>query len=225
MSAITLNGVSKGFGARVVVNDLSISVHDGERVALLGPSGCGKTTVLRLVSGLETPDSGSIMIGDVCVAEGGRNLVPPEQRHIGMVFQDLALWPHMTVSQHLEFALRYDPRSKAIDKVARIRELLAIVRMTDFADRKPPELSGGEQQRVALARALVANPSIVLMDEPMSSVDVDLGLHLRLELLRLHGQLGFTLLYVTHSQAEAEQVASRIIRMSTLEGNRRNVSD
>ncbi len=180
---------------------------------LVGPSGCGKTTVLRLLAGLEVPTSGAISIDGMLVAEHGRNLVEPEQRHIGMVFQDLALWPHMTVYQHLEFALRYDTRNKPTDRPVRIREVLQMVRLADRAQAKPGELSGGQQQRVALARALVANPTIVLMDEPLSSLDPELNLHLRKEILRLHAELSFSLVYVTHSVEEAAEVGSRVLVM------------
>jgi iron(III) transport system ATP-binding protein len=213
MSAIELRAVSKAYNGRTVVDALSASVERGERVVLLGPSGCGKTTVLRLVAGLEVPDSGAISIDGIPVAAGGRNLVEPEQRHIGMVFQDLALWPHMAVSHHLEFALRYDLQSKPTDRPARIREVLEMVRLADRSQAKPGELSGGQQQRVALARALVANPTIVLMDEPLSSLDPELNLHLRREILRLHAELGFTLVYVTHSREEAADVGSRVLAM------------
>jgi len=213
MSAIELRAVSKGYDGRTVVDGISASVERGERVVLLGPSGCGKTTVLRLVAGLEVPDLGVISIDGNPVAAEGRNLVEPEQRHIGMVFQDLALWPHMSVSQHLEFALRYDGRTKLLDRPARIRDVLKMVRMADRAQARPAELSGGEQQRVALARALVANPAVVLMDEPLSSLDPELNLHLRREILRLHAELGFTLVYVTHSREEAADIGSRVIAM------------
>ena len=213
MSAIELRAVSKGYDGRTVVDGISASVERGERVVLLGPSGCGKTTVLRLVAGLEVPDLGVISIDGNPVAAEGRNLVEPEQRHIGMVFQDLALWPHMSVSQHLEFALRYDGRTKLLDRPARIRDVLKMVRMADRAQARPAELSGGEQQRVALARALVANPAVVLMDEPLSSLDLELNLHLRREILRLHAELSFTLVYVTHSREEAADIGSRVIAM------------
>jgi ABC-type Fe3+/spermidine/putrescine transport system ATPase subunit len=213
MSSIELHEVSKAYNGRMGVEGISASVEHGERVVLLGPSGCGKTTVLRLVAGLEVPDSGTISINGARVAEASRNLLPPEQRHIGMVFQDLALWPHMTVSQHLEFALRYDLGNKAADRPARIRAVLEMVRMVDHAQAKPGELSGGQQQRVALARALVANPTIVLMDEPLSNLDPELNLHLRQEILRLHTELGFTLVYVTHSREEAADIGSRVIAM------------
>jgi iron(III) transport system ATP-binding protein len=213
MSAIELRTVSKAYEGRTVVEQISVSVQRGERVALLGPSGCGKTTVLRLVAGLEVPDSGTILIDGRPVAEGGRNLVEPEQRHIGLVFQDLALWPHMTVSQHLDFALRYGTPVDPAHRPARIQETLEMVRMADRAQAKPGALSGGQQQRVALARALVANPAVVLMDEPLSNLDLELNLHLRREILRLHAALGFTLVYVTHSRDEAADIGSRVITM------------
>jgi iron(III) transport system ATP-binding protein len=220
MTTIELHAVSKAYNSRNGVDRISMSIERGERVVLLGPSGCGKTTVLRLVAGLEVPDTGTISISGRVVAEGGRNLLEPEQRHIGMVFQDLALWPHMAVFEHLEFALRYDRRNRGADRPARIREVLEMVRLADRAQAKPGELSGGQQQRVALARALVANPSIVLMDEPLSSLDPDLNLHLRGEILRLHAELGFTLVYVTHSREEAAEVGSRVIAMrrGTIDG-------
>jgi ABC-type Fe3+/spermidine/putrescine transport system ATPase subunit len=211
MSTIELRAVSKAYNGRSVIDGLSVSVERGERVAVVGPSGCGKTTLLRLVAGLEIPTAGAISIDAALVSDRGRNLVEPEQRRIGMVFQDLALWPNMTVYQHLDFALRYGRRNKPTDRPVRIREALQMVRMADRAGAKPEELSGGEQQRVALARALVANPAIVLMDEPLSSLDPVLNLHLRQEILRLHAELGFTLVYVTHSQEEAGHVGSRVL--------------
>ena len=213
MSAIELDAVSKAYNGHVVVDRVSVSIERGERIVLLGPSGCGKTTLLRLIAGLEVPDAGSVAIDGQRVAADGRNLVEPERRRIGMVFQDLALWPHMTVSQHLEFALRYDPRSKPADRPTRIRESLQLVRLGDRARAKPGALSGGEQQRVALARALVASPAIVLMDEPLSSLDPELNAHLRREILKLQAELGFTLVYVTHSRDEAGDVGSRVIGM------------
>ena len=213
MSTIDMREVSMTYNNRTVVDRFSATVKSAERVVLVGPSGCGKTTLLRLLAGLEVPSSGTISIDGTLVAEGGRNLVEPEQRHIGMVFQDLALWPHMTVCEHLEFALRYDMRKKGVERPARIRQILEMVRLADRARAKPGELSGGEQQRAALARALVANPTIVLMDEPLSSLNPELNLHLRKEILRLHAELGFTLVYVTHSVEEAAEMGSRVMAM------------
>lgn len=190
-----------------------MAVESGERLVLFGPSGCGKTTLLRLLAGLEVPDAGVVRMGGHVVAEDGRNLVEPEHRHIGMVFQDLALWPHMTVAQHLEFALRYGVRSRSVDTAAQIRKVIEMVRLADRANARPEVLSGGQQQRVALARALIASPDIVLMDEPLSSLDNDLSLHLRREILQLHTELRFTLVYVTHNREEAAAVGSRVIAM------------
>jgi iron(III) transport system ATP-binding protein len=213
MSTIELQAVSKAYNGRTAVDEISAYMERGERVALLGPSGGGKTTVLRLIAGLETPDSGVISIDGRRVATGGRNLVEPERRRIGMVFQDLALWPHLTVFQHLDLVLRYGLQSSAEDKSARIREVLQMVRLADRATAKPGELSGGQQQRVALARALVASPTIVLMDEPLSSLDPELSLHMRQEILKLHAAMAFTLVYVTHRRDEAEAMGMRVILM------------
>jgi iron(III) transport system ATP-binding protein len=213
MSAIELDAVSKSYNGRRVVDAFGVAVDPGERVVLLGPSGCGKTTLLRLIAGLEAPDSGTISIDGTKVADAGRNLVEPEQRRIGMVFQDLALWPHMSVRHHLDFVLRYDPRTPPADRPGRISAVLEMVRMTDRARATPGELSGGEQQRVALARALIASPAIVLMDEPLASLDSELRLHLQQEILRLHMEAAFTLLYVTHSRDEAITIGSRVLAM------------
>ena len=213
MSAIELRAVSKAFAGRPVVEGVSLAFGRGERVVLLGPSGCGKTTLLRLIAGLEIPDAGEIAIDGRRVAVAGRNLIEPEQRHIGMVFQDLALWPHMTVAQHLEFALRYARCGESASRPTRIREVLEMVRLADRAQARPGDLSGGQQQRVALALALVAGPSTVLMDEPLSSLDPELASHLRREILGLHAQLGFTLVFVTHSPEEATHIGSRVISM------------
>ena len=213
MNAIELRAVSKAYNGRIAVEQVSICVERGERVALLGPSGCGKTTVLRLVAGLEIPDSGVISIDGCRVAADGHNLIEPERRRIGMVFQDLALWPHLTVLQHLDLVLRYASRSGAAERAARIREVLQMVRMGDRAQAKPGELSGGQQQRVALARALVSHPTIVLMDEPLSSLDPELSEHLRQEILSLHAAMGFTLVYVTHRREEADALEMRVIQL------------
>ncbi len=212
MSGVELLAVSKSYVGQRGVRDISMRVEPGERIALVGPSGCGKTTLLRLVAGLEVPDSGVIVVGGRRVAEGKRNLVSPEQRHIGMVFQDLALWPHMTVAQHLQFVLRYVP-VRAADRSSRVREILELVQLSGRAQARPGELSGGEQQRVAVARAVVAKPAIVLMDEPLSSLDPELRAHLRGEILKLHMELGFTLLFVTHSHEEAADVGSAVLHM------------
>jgi iron(III) transport system ATP-binding protein len=212
MNHIELDGVSKTFGDRVVLNDLSLQIEKAERLVLFGPSGSGKTTVLRLVAGLEIPDKGEIRIEGRIVASSGKNLVPPEKRDVGMVFQDLALWPHMTVQQNLMFGLTARRVEKREAEV-RIREMLNRVGLEHRSEAKPDQLSGGEQQRVALARALVSQPSILFMDEPLSSLEDERKRSITSDLLGLHRQFGFTLVYVTHNQAEADLLASRVCRI------------
>jgi len=212
VSYIDLDHVSKSFGARVAINQLSLRVEKSERVVLSGPSGCGKTTVLRLLAGLEVPNKGEIRIDGRVVASTGKNLVPPEKRDLGMIFQDLALWPHMTVQQNLMFGLnaRRVPKREAH---LRVREILKRIGLEPRIDAKPHQLSGGEQQRVALARALVSRPSILLMDEPLSSLDDERKRTIVSDLLGLQSQFGFTLIYVTHDRSEAEMLASRICQL------------
>jgi len=212
MSAIELRGVSKAFADRTVLNAVTLSLAPAARVALTGPSGCGKTTLLRIVAGLEVPDAGDVYLRGVHVARAGRNLSEPEARDIGFMFQDLALWPHMTVTDHLTFALRYSRRPPN-ERSKQVQRWLELVQLSDHARAKPSTLSGGQQQRLALARALVREPSVVLMDEPLSNLDSELKAHLQSEILRLHGLLHFTLLYVTHDLAEAAFLGARILRM------------
>jgi iron(III) transport system ATP-binding protein len=212
MALIVFNSVSKCYSGNTVIRDFSLSVEDGERVAILGPSGCGKTTILRLLAGFIAPDTGAILIDGEIVAANGKILRQPEQRHVGMVFQDLALWPHLTVEGNLDFGMkaRGIPKSQ---RAERIDEILELVEMNAYRRSRPAQLSGGQQQRVALARALVLQPKALLMDEPLSNLDEDLNQHLRQELLRLHAQLRFTLLYVTHDRSEATEVGTRIVHM------------
>lgn len=212
MSAIELDVVSKMFGDRSVIQELSLRVARAERLVLFGPSGCGKTTILRMIAGLEIPDKGAIRIDGRVVAQTGQNLVPPEHRNLGMVFQDLALWPHVTVRGNLIFGLK----SRGIPKSeveARIQEVLGQVGLESRADAKPHQLSGGEQQRVALGRALVVRPAILLMDEPLSSLDDERKHMIMADLIGLQSQLSFTLIYVTHDRSEAETVATRICHL------------
>jgi iron(III) transport system ATP-binding protein len=209
---IELRAVSKDYHGRQAVDALSLKVQTGERVVLFGPSGCGKSTVLHLIAGLIVPDSGDILINGELVATAGRNLREPGQRGIGMVFQDLALWPHMTVAENIEFGLRAK-RTSDRQRKQRVRDMVELVTLGDYLNAKPGELSGGQQQRVAIARALALAPQIVLMDEPLSTLDDALNMQLRKEILRLQSNLGFTLVYVTHSHDEAKELGTRIIRL------------
>jgi len=212
VSLIKLTSVSKAYGSRPAVHDVSLAIGQGERVAILGHSGCGKTTILRLVAGFLTPDTGRIAIDGTVVAADRRNLTAPEERNLGMVFQDLALWPHLTVKGNLEFGLQAKglPRS---EREERIQQMLRLVQMERFVNTKPGELSGGQQQRVALARALVLRPHALLMDEPLSNLDLELNLRLRKDILKLQETIGFTLLYVTHDPDEAFQIGTRLVLM------------
>lgn len=210
MSMIEFQSVSKGYNGRTVIDTLCLKIEAGERVVLLGPSGCGKSTVLHLIAGLVTPDSGHILFDGELVATNGTNLREPAQRGIGMVFQDLALWPHMSVAENIEFGLRAKRIQKS-ERQQRVREMIDLVRLGDDMNSKPGTLSGGEQQRVALARALALAPSIVLMDEPLSSLDGALNMQMREEILRLHSDLKFTLVYVTHSRDEAKALGTRTL--------------
>ncbi len=215
MKIIELNSVSKGYNhdSAKALNEVSLKINSGERTVILGPSGCGKTTILRLIAGFIAPDSGSISIGGQKVAENGRILVDPEHRNLGMVFQDLALWPHLTVRGNIEFGLRARGIRKD-DRKEKLKKILELVGLKGFGDRKPAQLSGGQQQRVALARALVLEPGVLLMDEPLSSLDFELNVRLRKEILRLHKELNFTLLYVTHNREEANDIATRVVVMN-----------
>jgi ABC-type Fe3+/spermidine/putrescine transport system ATPase subunit len=214
LKVISFQSVSKSYDGRAAVQDFSISIEMGERIVILGPSGCGKTTVLRMLAGFVTPDSGTISIGEEIVAQNGRNLREPEQRGLGMVFQDLALWPHLSVKGNLEFGLRARRISTA-ERKHRIQEMLQLVEMEEYVNAKPAELSGGQQQRVALARALVLRPKALLMDEPLSNLDEDLNRRLRKEILRLQQRLSFTLLFVTHDREESAELGTRVVLMKS----------
>src|SRR6185312_4830401 len=199
--------VTKRFGAHVAADAIDLEVHAGECLVLLGPSGCGKTTLLRLVAGLERLDAGAIWIGDARV-DG----LDPAQRDVAMVFQNYALYPHLTVFDNIAFPLR--TRRVAANEIARrVGEAAARVGLVDLLARRPAQLSGGQQQRTALARAIVRNPTVYLMDEPLSNLDAQLRLHTRTELKRLHRELGTTTIYVTHDQGEAMTLGTRIAIM------------
>ena len=211
--AVDIRNVSKRFATHQALDGVSLDAAPRECLVILGPSGCGKTTLLRLIAGLDVPDVGEIWLNDVQVASPGRSLLAPHQRGIGFVFQDLALWPHLTVHQTLEFVLDSQrvPRS---EHDGRVREMLKLLRIDGFAGRYPHELSGGEQQRVALARALVGHPRLLLLDEPLSSLDADLRSAMRGEIARLRQELAVTTLCVTHDREDAAVLADRVIEMS-----------
>ncbi len=213
MKIVELDAVSKAYHTGAALDNVSLEIAAGERIVILGPSGCGKTTILRLIAGFIAPDTGSISLGGELVAKDGSIIKPPGQRNLGMVFQDLALWPHLSVKGNIEFGLKAKGLP-ADARARRIRQVLDLVGMSDFAGRKPAELSGGQQQRVALARSLALEPRVLLMDEPLSSLDQELNVRLRREILRLQETLGFTLLYVTHDRDEAADIATRVITMS-----------
>src|SRR5438093_10415230 len=203
--------VTKNFGRHFAVQAFSLEVEHGESVALLGPSGCGKTTVLRLIAGLEEPDAGEIWIAGRRVANAGGNVVPAYQRGVGLVFQDLALWPHLTVRRNLAFVVASTSTAKH-QRAERIDDALRRCQVDlRLADRYPHELSGGEQQRVALARALVGTPRLLMLDEPFSSLDHELKVALRTELVALRTQMQLTMIYVTHDQADAAVVVDRTV--------------
>ncbi len=209
MASLRLKGLTKRFGDLVAVDHVNLKVMDGEFMVLLGPSGCGKSTILRLIAGLEAPDEGEIWIGDRIV-----NDIDPTKRNVAMVFQNYALYPHMSVYHNIEFPLRMAkmPKNERRRKVIEIAELLGI---KDLLGKMPKQLSGGQQQRVALARALVREPQVFLLDEPLSNLDAKLRVKMRFELKRLLKQeLGITTIYVTHDQAEAMTMADRIAVMN-----------
>jgi iron(III) transport system ATP-binding protein len=211
-TAVTLKAIVKRFGKRVAVQELSLEVPRGETVGILGPSGSGKTTVLRLIAGLEQLDAGEIWIGDRLASSQGKLHLSPARRNIGFVFQDLALWPHMTVGGNLMFVLK--SRGWPVDsRGPRIDEMLAKVGLKDRANEYPSHLSGGEQQRVALARALVDNPELLLLDEPLSSLDRDRRVELRRELAAIPKDFGVTMIYVTHDAADAEAFGGETITL------------
>jgi ABC-type Fe3+/spermidine/putrescine transport system ATPase subunit len=211
-AAVALRNVTKRFASHRALDDVTLTVAARESVVILGPSGCGKTTLLRVIAGLDVPDEGEIWLRNVQAAGPRRNLLPPYRREIGFVFQDLALWPHLTVAGNLQFVLDALKIPRA-ERSRRIDDALKLVRIDRFATRHPHELSGGEQQRVALARALVGSPRLLLLDEPLSSLDAELRAAMRSELARLQRTLALTTVYVTHDPEDAAVLADRVIEM------------
>jgi len=212
MAEVIVKDLVKSFGNETLaVDNISFTVAEGEFVTLLGPSGCGKTTTLRCIAGLETPDSGNILIGgDIFTSKGV--CLPPEKRHLGMVFQSYAIWPHMSVAENVAYGL-HAQGVKGAESKKKVAEALELVGLGGLGDRNATKLSGGQQQRVSLARAVAYNPRVLLFDEPLSNLDAKLRERMRLELALLVKELKMTALYVTHDQAEAMVMSDRIIVM------------
>jgi putrescine transport system ATP-binding protein len=208
MALLEIIEASKRFATTAAVDRVSLSIERGEFFALLGPSGCGKTTLLRLIAGFETPDSGDVLIDGVAM-----NAVPPYARPVNMMFQSYALFPHLDVAGNVAFGLKQEGMERR-RREARVAEMLALVQMSDYAKRRPHELSGGQKQRVALARALAKMPKLLLLDEPLASLDRKLREETRLELTGIQERVGTTFLVVTHDQEEALGLAQRVAVMS-----------
>lgn len=204
---ICLTNITKTFGTTIAVDKMNLEINQGEFFSILGPSGCGKTTTLRIIAGLEKPTSGEVFLRDRKITD-----LPPYKRHIGMVFQDYALFPHMKIFDNIAFGLRMAGWSKGKIKT-RVEELLQLIRLPGIESRYPSQLSGGQQQRVALARALAPKPEVLLLDEPLSNLDLKLRQDLRLELRRIHRESKVTTIFVTHDQGEALSLADRVMVM------------
>jgi sulfate/thiosulfate transport system ATP-binding protein len=206
--AITVSHINKKFGDFVALDDVSVEIPDGDLTALLGPSGGGKSTLLRVIAGLETPDSGNVVINGV-----DSTSMPPQRRNVGFVFQHYAAFKHMSVRRNIAFGLEIRKRPKAEIK-QRVDELLHLVHLEAFGDRLPSQLSGGQRQRMALARALAVQPNVLLLDEPFGALDAQVRKELRTWLRRLHDEMHVTTVFVTHDQEEAMDVADRIVVMA-----------
>ncbi|ADZ90648.1 ABC transporter ATP-binding protein [Marinomonas mediterranea] len=216
MSNITLTNISKRYTADhpPAVDNVSMEIEDGAFMCVLGPSGCGKSTILRMIAGLEHLSDGEIAVDCKPLDNVSKGIfIPPEKRHIGLVFQSYALWPHMTVSRNIEFGLKLKGMSKE-ERLERVAKMIIMLKIEGLEDRYPAQLSGGQQQRVALARTLAMNPGILLLDEPLSNLDAALRLSMRAELTRLHQEFGTTIVFVTHDQWEAMTLATKIAVMS-----------
>lgn len=206
--AINVNNVTKFYGNNKVVNNLSLQINPGEFFTLLGPSGCGKTTLLRMIIGFNTIEGGEIYINDRLI-----NNIPTSKRNMGMVFQNYAIFPHMTVRNNVAYGLK-TRKVPGAEKAARVDEILRLTRIYEYADRMPANLSGGQQQRVALARAIVINPDVLLMDEPLSNLDAKLRVDMRNAIKKIQRQMGITTIYVTHDQEEALAISDRVAVMN-----------
>ena len=212
MAQVELRNLKKSYGTNTVVDDISLKIDHGLLICFLGPSGCGKTTTLRLIAGFVDPSAGEILVGDRVVSSTSRT-IPPEQRNMSMIFQSYALWPHMTVAENVAYGLRLRKMGKDAIR-QRVQTMLATIKLENLADRYPGELSGGQQQRVSLARALAVEPEILLLDEPLSSLDANLREEMRFEVRRLHDHYRYTTVYVTHDQSEAMTTADLIAVMN-----------
>lgn len=219
---IKVEGVAKAYGKHQVHKGLDLGIQKGECFTLLGPSGCGKTVLIRMIAGHEVPDDGRIIIDNTVVSDNASGeYIPPERRGLGIVFQDYAVWPHMTVYDNIAYPLKMEKRPKEeINNL--VMKMIDIVGMKGLDKRLPSELSGGQQQRVALARALVADPSVMLLDEPLSNLDANLREEMRFEIKNLQQQFGITVMYVTHDQEVALAISDRIAIMDN-EGNIRQI--
>ena len=205
MAGITLKGLKKSYGTAHVIKGVDIDIEDGEFGVFVGPSGCGKSTLLRMIAGLEDISAGELSIGGKVV-----NDLPPKDRRVAMVFQSYAIFPHMSVRENVGFGLTIAGASKA-EKAEKVAEAARILQMEHLLDRRPSQLSGGQRQRVAIGRAIVRNPQVFLFDEPLSNLDAALRMDMRLEIGKLHQQLGATMIYVTHDQVEAMTLADKIV--------------
>lgn len=208
MSKLELKGISKSYGSSLIVNNLDLEIQEGEFLTILGPSGCGKTTTLRMIAGFETPDRGQVLLNKQDISQ-----LPPYKRNVNTVFQNYALFPHLNVADNIAFGLHQKKASQSeINK--RVDEMLELVQMTAFKNRKPFEMSGGQQQRVAIARAIAPDPEILLLDEPLGALDLKLRKQMQFELKQLHKDLNKTFVYVTHDQEEALTMSDRIAVMN-----------
>lgn len=206
---LRLNGLTKQFDGKTVVDNLSFEIMQGELVTLLGPSGCGKTTILKMIGGFLTPSSGSILLDGIAITK-----TPPEERPVTTVFQNYALFPHMTVIENVMYGLRYKPGYNKKQGREKALEMLSLVNLSELPDRNVTRLSGGQQQRVALARALILDPKVLLLDEPLSNLDAKLRVRIRREIKEIQKKLGMTMLFVTHDQEEALSLSDRILVMN-----------
>jgi ABC-type Fe3+/spermidine/putrescine transport system ATPase subunit len=213
-AAIALTDVAKQFGSHTALDGVSLEIAAGTAAVVLGPSGCGKTTLLRVIAGLEVPDRGQVALDGKTVSVARRVVAPPHSRRLGFVFQDLALWPHLTAEQNVDFVLGSSERSRA-ERRRRVHDALALARIDHLTARFPHELSGGEQQRLALARAIVGEPQVLLLDEPLSNLDSELRAVLRAELSTLQAALTLTMVYVTHDVEDVSALADTIVEMRT----------